>query len=64
MNILKLIDNEIRQANSDELKDFVELEDYCRRTTAANSRASVNQCTPKSLKKKNFIDKLPSAVKK
>lgn len=65
----KLTDMDSGLTDAGELKDFIEVEDYCRRTTAANSRASVFQSTPKKASHKrktakhNVFTKLQSAVK-
>jgi hypothetical protein len=57
--------SELNYKNNDDgdLKDFVDVEDYCRRTTAANSRASVVLSTPKSDSRGGVLSKLQSAVK-
>lgn len=67
MNVaaFKLIDTNLDKNDANELHNFIELEDYCRRTTAANSRVSVTTTHLNNALQETVLQKLQSkAIKK
>ena len=60
---MQLNDSSPKDSDAYELKDFIEVEDYCRRTTVASSRATKTTKTPSRKPRNALLMKNHSVVK-